>query len=684
MGIALALGVTLLASILVLWNPLLKWQLKLTNRFYDRNEASEEIVIVGIGEISLDENIGLGRWQNWNRTYYAQVVENLEAAGVESITFDLSFDNTSSGLSENSLYAILENDLTYKDFFEEVSAFLGENHPEDQQFADTLAHYGNVILAKKFVIASDENEIESIPNIEILSKNSQAATAYAEKDEDEMLRRFPYEVWDVKADQFIETLAAKTYEMVSAPDEISNIKKKIGDNGTLLINYAAPPNSFRTIPFVDVYRGDFDAADLKDKIVFIGITSQWLEDKTITPTSPDTPMPGVEVWANALQTLLEENFLTEQSALSQIATIAVLVLVLTLALMFLGIIPGLILAMALIAGYHLAAEPIFDRGFILNLVYPTIALFAAYLSTTLYKYLTETREKKELKGAFSKYVNKDLVNQIMENPELLKLGGERRTVTVFFSDIESFTTFSEKSTPEQLVAQLNEYFDVMTSIVLQNGGTLDKFEGDAIMAFWGAPLDQKDHAILAAKSALECRVALQDLHARWQQAGKPLLNFRTGLATGEAIAGNIGSKDRFDYTVMGDIVNLGARLEGANKTYNTRIMMSDATVASLGDQFEVRHLDLLRVKGKEKSVEVYELLALKGQLTDAHRTIISRFHEGIEAYRKGEFDAALTIFKEVATLAPHDGPTQTYIERCTDLKQNPPAAWDGTWTLDHK
>jgi adenylate cyclase len=353
--------------------------------------------------------------------------------------------------------------------------------------------------------------------------------------------------------------------------------------------------------------------------------------------------------------------------------------------MFMGIGPGLGAAVGIIALYHLGAKPVFDQGLVLNLIYPSIALFWAYLLTTLYKYLVETREKSQLSGAFAKYVNKDLVQKILEDPDALKLGGAKRTISVFFSDIANFTNFSEANTPEAVVEQLNQYFDVMVGIIMKNGGTLNKFEGDAIMAFWGAPLDQPDHAVLAAQSALECRAALKGLHERWTQEGKPLLDFRIGLSSGEAIAGNMGSVDRLEYTVMGDIVNLGARLEAANKVYGTHVMISGEMQALLGENFALRRLDRLRVKGKEQPVDVYELIAPAGQLTDNQKQIIDAFHQAIEYYRNGKFDEAIVRFNQVGQSWPDDGPTKTYLKRCAELKASPlTEGWDGTWTLTNK
>ncbi len=675
----IAFGVTLLCSTLAVWNPLEKWQFKLSNRLYDRNEPSDEIVIVGIDEGSLSEEAGIGKWKTWTREVYATVIEELEDAGAKVIALDLYFTEKSTGISENRLLEILDTDPTLNEYVEETVVYLEDDHPDDLRLADVFDAHDNIIVAENFILSGEKGEVEGIPVLDVFEGKVDRASVVYYPDSDDLARRVPLHIWDAAAQEELSAFSLSAVEKYRG-ETLSGLPE-----GELMIDYAAPPYSFEILSFANVHNGYVNEEDVKDKIVLMGVVTERIQDHALTPTSPDTPMPGVEMHANAIQTILEGDFLHEQSIVSQIVTIAMLTLLLTVVVMAVGIIPGVGVAAGAVAAYQLIAEPLFDRGVVINLVYPTLALLGAYLVTTLYKYVTEAREKRQLKGAFSKYVNKDLAGKILENPEMLKLGGESRTVTVFFSDIANFTNFSEKSSPEALVAQLNEYFEVMAGIILKNGGNLNKFEGDAIMAFWGAPLDEPNHATLAAQSALECRAALTQLHEKWEKEGKPLLDFRVGLSTGEVIAGNVGSSDRFDYTIMGDIVNLGSRLEGANKIYGSHIMIADATATTLGDKYELRRLDRLRVKGKDEPVDVYELLAAKGQLNETHTKIVQDFHQAIEYYRNLKFADAETRFQEIAKLAPSDGPTKTYLARCAQFKQTPPTeGWDGTWTLEHK
>jgi len=230
---------------------------------------------------------------------------------------------------------------------------------------------------------------------------------------------------------------------------------------------------------------------------------------------------------------------------------------------------------------------------------------------TVYRVLTEQREKKYIRQTFSKFVSKSVVDELLKDPDKLKLGGEKKILTVLFSDIRGFTTISERLTPEALVEHLNEYLQAMTDIVFKYLGTLDKYVGDEIMAFWGAPIPQEDHAVLAARASVEMMRVLGELNRKWVAEGKPELHIGIGLNTGDMVVGNMGSSSRMDYTLMGDNVNLGARLEGTNKVYGTNIIISEATYEYVKDHIVARELDLIRVKGKELPVKIYELIDMK-------------------------------------------------------------------------
>jgi adenylate cyclase len=278
-----------------------------------------------------------------------------------------------------------------------------------------------------------------------------------------------------------------------------------------------------------------------------------------------------------------------------------------------------------------------------------------------------------------------VVEEMLKNPDKLKLGGEKKDLTVLFSDIRGFTSISERMTPEGLVKFLNEYLTKMTDLVFKYDGLLDKYMGDAIMAIWGAPLDQPDHVRRACLTALDMVEELHRLQKKWSAEGMPFLNIGIGVNAGPMVVGNMGSDRRFDYTVMGDSVNLGSRLEGLNKTYGTNILASEMTFEKVKEEFLGRELDLVRVKGKDRPVKIYELLSLVKTASADQQALAGDFHDALVEYRKRNWDRAREGFQAVLAKFPHDGPAKLYLERCETLSKNPPPAdWDGVYTMTTK
>ena len=350
-------------------------------------------------------------------------------------------------------------------------------------------------------------------------------------------------------------------------------------------------------------------------------------------------------------------------------------------------IAGAAFMMAVITAHVLVCGQLFNRsGVWVPMMAPVSGVAVTYLAIIVHKFLVEQVAKRKVRSAFSTYMTPSVVNQILKNPNMLQLGGERRVMTVYFSDLTGFTAISERSSPEELVTLLNEYFEGMTSVIFKYGGTLDKFEGDAVMAFWGAPTPQEDHSYLCCCAALDSLAYLEKvLQPKWLAEGKPRLTMRTGINTGPMIVGNMGSRTRMDYTVMGDSVNLAARLEAANKSYGTWIMMSEFTREHVRGRIESRELDLLRVKGKQKPVRVYQVLARDGELTQGQEERVNLYNEGLKLYRAREWEAGIEVFQKALALDNTDGPTKTYLERCRAYAvEPPPADWDGVWVLATK
>jgi adenylate cyclase len=672
---------SVLFALLVFNHRLLSWHLKASNFLYYRgqSEASQDIVIVAIDDKSFAlKNASELRTLRFSKADYAKVIENLERAGAQVVGVDIVFSEVS---------------------------------PEADQavLIETLRQYDNIILAaepkllkttglkplKEFIEPRPENlgsilfeadEDNTIRRQRLVYDDAQAPYAFALQIVRKALGLLPE---DSKA-------LDNAYQLMSFAVRIDGRKIlpatiPLDPKGQMMIDFFGPPNSFPSISFADVFQGKFNERrsgkplDLKGKIVLVGEMGTGIHDEQYVPTSVSRAMPGVEIHANAIQTILDGRFLRDQSWLG-IYAVAMGAVLLGLALFLgLGIVGSLIVLVIGFMAYAVFSWVAFEYGIVLNVIYPYLAWICAFVVAYIFRYFTEERAARQTEQAFSKYVSATVVKKILENPKSLKLGGEKKEMTVLFSDIAGFTTLSEKATPEKLVEQLNEYLDAMTVIIMDHEGTVDKYIGDAIMAFWGAPIPQEDHAVRACLTALEYQKRLVELRALWVGRGQLPFSARVGLNTGTMVVGNMGSHRRFDYTVIGDAVNLGARLEGVNKFFDTDILISETTYEGAKAAIEVREIDLITVKGKTKPVRIYELLAKKGELTELQEQVNKVFHQGLAAYREQEWDEAIKIFKKALKLCPKDGPSKTYIERCGALKKEKlPENWDGSYTLKTK
>jgi adenylate cyclase len=327
-----------------------------------------------------------------------------------------------------------------------------------------------------------------------------------------------------------------------------------------------------------------------------------------------------------------------------------------------------------------------DYSTIIEISTPILVIFLSFVGHTVYHYIVSQHEKRMITGAFSHYVPKKVVEQILADPDKLTLGGEERLVTIMFTDVAGFTSISEKLSPAQLVHLLNEYLTEMTDTVLEHEGIIDKYEGDAIMAEFGVPVSHDKHAFMACKAALDMQEKLKILRKKWKAEGKPQLRARIGINSGEVIVGNMGSRDVFDYTVMGDHVNLGSRLEGANKFYGTYIMISEFTYKYIKDDFYARELDLIRVKGKEKPIKVFELMASKeDKHSEQFLKLLEIYAKGLEYYKTQQWNEAVDSFDACLKLFPEDAPSTEYRSRCIEYKFNSPGPdWDGVTVMTEK
>jgi adenylate cyclase len=421
-----------------------------------------------------------------------------------------------------------------------------------------------------------------------------------------------------------------------------------------------------------------DLGTLRDKYVFFGFSAPGLYDLRSTPVGG--VYPGVEIQATMLDNFLSQDFMWAVPGGMTLVLAIGLALVSAIGVsLFSRPLSGVAVG-ALGVGLPIAgALAAYEMGFWLHLMVLEMSVLVAVAMGLLLNYATEGRQKKFIKNAFKQYLSPAFIEQLIQHPERLQLGGERKVLSIFFSDLQGFTSISEGLAPEDLTVLLNEYLSAMTAIIQAEGGTVDKYEGDAIIAFWNAPLDIPDHAQRVVRAALECQRKLAEMRpAIRSRIGKDLL-MRIGINTGPAVVGNLGSRTRFDYTMLGDAVNLAARLEGANKDFGTYTMISQATRDLIGSSFCVRELARLAVVGRREPVVVYE--PMLDTAYNSGQEFLAEFERGRQLFYDGRFDEA---FQVMDALRGVDPAAAAYAEKCRALRGQRLEAWRGVWVMKNK
>ncbi len=453
------------------------------------------------------------------------------------------------------------------------------------------------------------------------------------------------------------------------------------------IRFAGPPsregdanNAFKVYSAGLVAKGVLPSSWFADKIVLVGASYADLKDAFLTPyyaaATDYAQMNGVEIHANILSMLLTDQLYFHPQPWQVWTAIALLTFAMGWCAVRFSPWPATGLFVVVLAGVVAAAAAAFrGAGIVLPIVSPALGLTAAYGAGLGMKALTEGRQKRFIKGVFARYVPAAVVERMTQNPELLKLGGEERVVTSLFSDIASFTSISERMNPTQLVAFLNDYLGRMNALLFEYGATIDKYEGDAIIAFFNAPLPVERHELAAARAAVGMRRVSEAVTEEWgERLGRAVVT-RVGINTGTAVVGNMGSEGRFDYTAIGDTINLASRLEGTNKFYRTVLMASETTVAALGDAISTRPVDRVRVKGKNEPILLYEIVAEAGDMSEGLRsTLLAPYEEAFEHFSERRFDEARRLCEIVLARHPQDGPTEELMVRIAKAQQEP--GWD--------
>lgn len=685
-------------------------ELSIRDQFFEiRGPLSVEdspIVLVAISE-QADSEIP-EKWP-WPTSVHAKLVENLNRAGAKVILFDVLFSQRDSYDPRN-----------------------------DTLFANALEKYGNVVLAgdvEKSDVPGSE-EFSPIFPLPILREKNPNPLGFVSTfpSLDGSVRTYNIGRRYLGEDYFMLGLQGlKLYSDLNEED-IDSFDSNSGDLNfnlgkykilrenvnTFTINYYGPEGIYPTIDYDEVIddtsyttvmeaevfeMNTFDDPELgvgllhdevfKDKIVIVGATMPTLQDFHATPfSSADFPRPGFEIHAHAIQTILDANYITRQSNVGKIITMLIAAFLIVFINRFFGASWGFAIMIALMGAYYYVALQFFLVAQMFIYVSSVLAtLFLSQIGTVGYEFINEQKEKRRIKGMFSSYVSPTLVDQMIESGEEPKLGGEETYISAFFSDIVSFSTFSEKLEPKQLVSLINEYLTAMTEIINEQGGTLDKFIGDAIVAFFGAPLSMEDHARRACITSQLMEKKLAELRAKWKENEWPEIvwnmQHRMGMNTGNMVTGNMGSERRFNYTMMGDNVNLAARCESGAKQYHVFTMVTESTKLEAekhSDECVFRLLDNIVVKGRSQPVKVYEVAGLRADASNELLKCIELYELGMSAYFEQKWEAALALFEEALSLEKHSkNPSQLFIDRCKQMKQNPPSKdWDGVFVMKSK
>lgn len=643
------------------------------------------IVIVTIDDQSFD--VLPERWP-WPRSYYAHVIENLNRAGAKVIGLDVILDKADE-----------------------------DNPASDSILATAIRNAGNVVLTGKIEQSSQLRTyfftVKPIP-LFLEASDSCWGLGSIQIDEDGFYRR--YIIARSHYGKYLPSFALAIlgkYEGYG-PDvtlratedgfQYGDFDVSAFEESTMLINFCGPEGTFPAYSFESViddssfFLGEDEDLDyfeellndgiFQDKIVLIGSTVAELHDNFPTPfleyKGQPKEMPGVEIHANAIHTILNGNYLHQPNYFLYLLIVLLLVVIVQFLSLRFSTALSTILTAVVVLLYIAAQFYLFSKfSLVMGMVFPVMTIFLSYVSNNIYQYVQTQKEKQMIMGAFARYVPEKVVKELLAHPEKLTLGGEERFMTVLFSDIASFTSISETMTPNELVQLINEYLTGMTDVILDHDGIIDKYEGDAIMAEFGAPVYYEDHALKACHAALHMQERLKELSKKLEKEKRPVLKSRIGINTGNMIVGNMGSNKVFDYTVLGDEVNLASRLEGANKIFGTYIMISESTNEIVKNHLLTRTLDMIRVKGKQKPVKVFELIGRKED--EYWGDMLSTYENGIRYYRDRKWDQAVECFKFCLKRHTDDGPTRLYLRRIYEYMKTPPAPdWDGVFTMKTK
>lgn len=652
---------------------------------------SDEIAVVLLDQDSLDwAQQELGWSWPWPRSAYGDIVSYFNLGGAASLAFDVLF-------TEPSVYGP-QDDAAFVQACAEYGRVVQTVYFEASQGRDSLWKEAfpqpplQNDLAQASAISSDEDLLFPIDSI--ATSAAVLGNITGSSDWDKVIRRAkayrPYQSY------LVPTLGVAPLFAAGEDGPDPELEPK---NGRLLrfqpsLDSYVPYSAGQILQsYYAIQAGQeplLESDMFQDMYVFFGFYAPGLFDICTTPMS--AVYPGVGVHITQLDNYLQDSFLSPTTFPVEVALVVVLA--------FLGAVPlslaeifrlhklNVLVSVAWMAIFGLLfvvlSYGVFAAGFVLPMMPPLVALLLAFFSAMVVSYRQEGRQRRYLKSAFRHYLSPAVIDTLIAHPESLVLGGERRHISIFFSDVQGFTSISERLSPEELTSLLNDYLSQMTDILLESGGTIDKYEGDAIIAFWNAPVELHDHGRRAVEAMIRCQEKLAQLRPQLEQrAGRPFY-MRVGINTGDAVVGNMGSSSRFDYTMLGDSVNLAARLEGLNKQFGTYSMCSAASkeeALAFGTELRFRELARVAVVGKKEAVTVFE--PMNASEYAERQAVLDAFSQGLQLFYQGKFPEALAAF---SAIQKEDAPAAHYVAKCRELLENPPdlSSWEGVWVATSK
>jgi adenylate cyclase len=674
------------------------WMMRV-RRMAKPSPATERIKLIMVDQPSLDWGRKENQWSwPWPRQVVAAVLDFCKRGGAKAVAFDVMY-------TEPSVYGV-EDDKLFSASIQSGAPFIAAMMAMKEQGDAT--QWPENLLPRNLTIEGLSSWQQSkgawapaptatLPVPDVANGAAMLGNVKGLPDPDSVYRRgLVFQMFDR---QVFPSLGLSAYlagqDRAGTPARmkvepgwfwIDEARIPIDHRGMALLDFLGPSGTHQTFSAAGIIQSELqlregqvpsiDPQVLKDCYVFFGYSAPGLFD--LQPTPVGDKYPGVEVHATMLDNFLERSFLRDAPLRVVIPSVVLLAVVAAIT----GILSrkawqtvlGFVVFLAIPFGLGFLA---YARGYWWPIMASEAGVGLALVGAVVVNYATEGRQKKFLKNAFRHYLGAEVIEQIIADPAKLTLGGEKRELTIFFSDIEKFSSFSERLDPPVLTALLNDYLSDMSAIIQEEGGYLDKYIGDAIVAFWNAPLDQPDHAVRACRALVRCGRKLAERRAEFEQRTGAVVKARIGMNTGFVTVGNMGSYERFNYTILGDAANLASRLEGANKAFGTYALVSETTWEANGGQFMGRELGRLRVVGRKAPVRVFELAGLPGEPRPAH---FAPFEAALSLFYEGQFVAALAAFEQI----PEDPASKAYATQCRDLIEHPPAEWEGVLSLTEK